>query len=193
MKNVTKLTMYVAHIDGVYVSEQVGHAVNYSDNFTSGCKLLAIEQDAPLEEVGLDDNGEDIFIECPHCQHTEQQPVDQQRHHLGTFNIMKWLDEIDDVERSLMECCGCSGNFIQAWDYKKDEDLEEVEWSYACTSSVISGAFDYGEVWAKTREEAIDKAREEISTKVKEINNRLEGLSYIEVNLDCLEVTREDD
>lgn len=61
---------------------------------------------------------ESITIKCPNCDHWEEQPIDQQRHHLQTFEIKKWIDEdSENNERSIM-CCGeCNAEFQQTWDY----------------------------------------------------------------------------
>ena len=32
---------------------------------------------------------------CPKCKNCEGHPVDEQRHHLQSFEIIKWLDEKD--------------------------------------------------------------------------------------------------
>ena len=66
--------------------------------------------------------GEDVYLECPHCQHWESQPVDQQRHHLQTFNILAWEEDSEDKnEVSDMECIPCKNWFKLEWDYKNIE------------------------------------------------------------------------
>jgi hypothetical protein len=171
--------------------QRVLDALTHSSNFTEHHEVIKLVHNASLRIADLDHDSENIYITCTECEHCEEQPVDQQRHHLQTFGLIKWLDSENDVERSLMECSSCGQMFVQNWNYKKDEELEEMEWSYACTSHVIWGDFDCGTVWAKTREEAIIKAKKEVSDRLEEINKRLKGVTTLEVDLSCLEVHME--
>jgi hypothetical protein len=60
---------------------------------------------------------DDINIECPNCENWEQQPVDQQRHHLQSFNIEKWLENEKKLDVSQMQCTQCKTDFKLIWDY----------------------------------------------------------------------------
>lgn len=66
-----------------------------------------------LKRINIENDENDIFIECPHCQMTEQQPIDQQRHHLQSFGIDKWR-----LKRSVTQCNNCGNIFVLVWDYK---------------------------------------------------------------------------
>lgn len=71
-----------------------------------------------LVKAVIDNNKTDVFVECPHCKHTEQHPTDEQRHHLQTFNIVMWKpDEEDKNEVSIMECIPCKEFFELEWKY----------------------------------------------------------------------------
>lgn len=61
---------------------------------------------------------DNIEVNCPHCEHWEQQPTDQQRHHLQSFDILDWLEEENDVEQSHMKCHVCKEEFVLSWDYE---------------------------------------------------------------------------
>lgn len=74
----------------------------------------------------------DVFIECPHCdQNCEQHPIDEQRHHIQTYDL-EWYKDGKEVhsesgnEVSFMTCHMCKGEFELEWDYSnitvQDED-----------------------------------------------------------------------
>lgn len=68
------------------------------------------------QEISVE-NG-DVYVECPHCYHWECQPVDQQRHHLQTYEILEWLpDEEGKDEVSIMKCLCCRKQFRLTWNY----------------------------------------------------------------------------
>jgi hypothetical protein len=60
----------------------------------------------------------DVFVTCPHCDNCEQHPIDEQRHHLQTFDIIEWEEDKEDSnEFSIMSCCTCKKEFRLEWDY----------------------------------------------------------------------------
>ena len=59
----------------------------------------------------------EIYMTCPKCKNCEGHPVDEQRHHLQSFEIIKWLDEKDGNEVSQMFCVSCGENFLAEWIY----------------------------------------------------------------------------
>ena len=70
--------------------------------------------------------GEDVYLECPHCEHWESQPVDSPRHHLQTFNIVKW-EPTNPTENdlSIMSCHVCKEEFKLDWDYENLDNEEQ--------------------------------------------------------------------
>ncbi len=69
----------------------------------------------------VDENDGDVYIECPHCEHCESHPIDEQRHHLQTFEILDWLpDEENKPEVSVMKCLGCHKQFRLTWNYNEE-------------------------------------------------------------------------
>ncbi len=77
-----------------------------------------------LELITIDSDEHNVYIECPQCGNTEQQPIDQQRHHLQTFTLIDWkADTPEGHERSEMNCCNCHTKFILIWKYKSVFEL----------------------------------------------------------------------
>ncbi len=76
-----------------------------------------IEVSEVTQTIDNDDN--DIFVNCPHCEHWEQHPIDEQRHHIKTFDL-KWLDEENNIEVSLMKCHVCKQDFKMYWKYDEN-------------------------------------------------------------------------
>jgi hypothetical protein len=60
---------------------------------------------------------EDMWINCPHCDNTEQQPVDQQRHHLQSLVLLDWESE----KISKHQCLSCDGLFKVNWESYESE------------------------------------------------------------------------
>jgi hypothetical protein len=60
-----------------------------------------------------------IHVECPVCDNWEQQPIDQQRHHLQCFEIIehRGIKEVGDIELSDIKCLDCNSDFVIEWDY----------------------------------------------------------------------------
>jgi hypothetical protein len=50
-----------------------------------------------------------------------------------------------------------------------------MKWNYNCSTHTIWTSFDYGDVEAETREEAIEKAKEKITNDLSKVNNALEN------------------
>ena len=73
----------------------------------------------PNPRINVETEGGDITVKCPHCDNWESQPIDQQRHHLQTFEISEWLDTegTDNIEVSLMTCKMCEKMFELSWIY----------------------------------------------------------------------------
>lgn len=65
----------------------------------------------------------DVYVECPNCGHCEQHPVDEQRHHIQTFDIVEWVKETPEV--SVMKCHPCKEEFRLIWDYDNVEVVED--------------------------------------------------------------------
>lgn len=60
----------------------------------------------------------DVFIECPHCGHSESHPADEQRNHIQTFDILEWSEDVQGQhEESKMKCHVCKNEFTLIWDY----------------------------------------------------------------------------
>lgn len=68
----------------------------------------------------------DVYIECPHCGHSESHPADEQRSHIQTFDILEWPDPFTYsrkwvnecyIEESKMKCHVCKNEFTLIWDY----------------------------------------------------------------------------
>lgn len=83
-----------------------------------------------MKKIKSEHSDEDIFVTCPQCKNCEQQPIDQQRWHLQSFDFLGWeiTLETDDNEVSLMKCLSCNEKFELEWDYSdkthiKQEDL----------------------------------------------------------------------
>jgi hypothetical protein len=64
---------------------------------------------------------DNISIDCPHCDNWEEQPVDQQRHHLQTFDMGEFLEEEQGNQVSTMKCLECKESFNIVWDYDNDD------------------------------------------------------------------------
>ena len=71
--------------------------------------------------ASLENDANYIHIACPNpeCNHCESHPIDEQRHHLQTFDILDWIDEGKENETSLMKCHVCKELFKQEWNYKE--------------------------------------------------------------------------
>ena len=66
-----------------------------------------------------EDGNTDVIITCPKCDNSEEMGADEQRHHLGTFNILEWKpDEEGKNEVSNMQCKLCQHKFELEWDYQ---------------------------------------------------------------------------
>lgn len=65
----------------------------------------------------IDKDGTDVLIKCPHCTNTEKLPVDGQRERVKSFKLVKWLDDVNDNEVSIMQCNSCNNSFELVWDY----------------------------------------------------------------------------
>lgn len=77
-----------------------------------------------MKELSITNDGEDIFVTCPHCKNCEQHPIDEQRHHLQAFAMLEWLEEQKELERSHMACISCKEEFVSVWDCTKLEVQE---------------------------------------------------------------------
>lgn len=69
---------------------------------------------------------DEVFVPCPHCEAGEEHPRDEQRHHLQTFDIIKWLpDREGENEVSIMQCHNCNNVFEIEWDYNNIDNEEK--------------------------------------------------------------------
>lgn len=57
--------------------------------------------------------GDSVSISCPKCENWEEQSVDEQRHHLQSFSILDWKEEVSD-----MRCEYCKQEFKLNWIYR---------------------------------------------------------------------------
>ncbi len=74
-----------------------------------------------MKTINIENDADNIYVKCPHCEMTEQQPIDQQRHHLQVFVLKIWLEDHDSgFEQSVMECCSCKNEFKLTWDYSNN-------------------------------------------------------------------------
>lgn len=88
---------------------------NKDGSYEEPCHEWRIEHKGKFKISVCED---DVTVSCPHCEHWEAQPIDQQRKHLQTFRILEWLPENeDDNELSRMECIPCGKEFTLEWDY----------------------------------------------------------------------------
>ncbi len=71
-----------------------------------------------LEHIYIDTDEHNVYIECPQCGNTEQQPIDQQRSHLQSFTLIDWKSDLGSHQRSEMKCCNCETSFYIIWRYK---------------------------------------------------------------------------
>lgn len=55
-----------------------------------------------------------VIVICPNCGSTEEMPVDEQRHHLKNFELLRWLESGTDT---LTKCTECKSQFVLQWDY----------------------------------------------------------------------------
>lgn len=56
-----------------------------------------------------------VTVACPNCGMWEEIHVDEQRHHLQSFDIVSWASENPDV--SITECGNCNTRFSLTWIY----------------------------------------------------------------------------
>ena len=70
-----------------------------------------------METINIENDAKDIHVSCPHCGHCESHPTDEQRHHIQTFDIVEWLDDVNDIEQSKMKCHVCKNEFQINWNY----------------------------------------------------------------------------
>ena len=72
------------------------------------------------QEILVDQD--DVHINCPNCENGECQPIDQQRHHLQTFDLLEWctVEDKNKPEESILKCLSCEKKFKMIWDYKDD-------------------------------------------------------------------------
>jgi hypothetical protein len=79
-----------------------------------------------VRKVKVEVYGHDIFVACPHCNNSEEQSGDEQRHHLQVFEITEWREDVEGQnELSEMRCCCCGGEFLLEWDYENVQECEE--------------------------------------------------------------------
>lgn len=77
-----------------------------------------------MQKISVVGDGQNVVVTCPHCNHSEEHPVDEQRHHLQTFDVNHWGD-VDGIELSFMSCHECSGDFRLLWNYDNKEEIVE--------------------------------------------------------------------
>jgi len=67
----------------------------------------------------IDNDQNNIWVHCPHCEACEEQSIDEQRHHLQSYDIVKWIDvDNDKPEISIMKCHVCGNEFELIWNYQ---------------------------------------------------------------------------
>lgn len=76
-----------------------------------------------MKRVNILNNDEEVQILCPFCEHWEIMSIDEQRHHIGTFDL-EWLPDEGETEVSLMTCL-CKKQFELTWNYGQNPMNEE--------------------------------------------------------------------
>ena len=113
-----------AMVCGLSDKLEITHLINNIDQADLECDLDATF-DAVVELIKWfnkeSDNKKDqppsvdadyfVYIRCPHCENCEEQPMDQQRHHLQSLVMIEWEDE----NVSKHKCLECDGFFNVNW------------------------------------------------------------------------------
>ena len=60
--------------------------------------------------------GDVVHIDCPHCDNSEQYPIDEQVHYFQSLIIEEWKDA-EEVKVSVTKCADCQKTFELEWDY----------------------------------------------------------------------------
>jgi DNA-directed RNA polymerase subunit RPC12/RpoP len=69
--------------------------------------------------VLIDNDSSDVHIQCPHCPNCESHPIDEQRHHIQSFEILEWEEDKEGQDEvSHMKCIPCQKEFRLIWKYK---------------------------------------------------------------------------
>ena len=76
-----------------------------------------------MVRVNIENDAREVVITCPHCEHCESLPIDEQRHHLQTIELMEW--RATEEELSLMKCLQCEGYFELTWNYLDTNEIED--------------------------------------------------------------------
>lgn len=74
-----------------------------------------------MKQTIIENDGNDIFVTCPHCDNCEQHNIDAQRWHLQSFEVTAVIDtdNIPDesVDYSIALCHNCNNTIKIIWDY----------------------------------------------------------------------------
>lgn len=69
--------------------------------------------------------GGNLSVSCPNCKNWEEQPIDQQRHHLQTFEQTNFLGYSEmGNEVVVMNCTDCKTPFHLEWDFNNDSSYK---------------------------------------------------------------------
>lgn len=53
-----------------------------------------------MKTINIENDENEIHVVCPHCENCESHPIDEQRHHLQNFDLVAWLEDVNDIELS---------------------------------------------------------------------------------------------
>ena len=84
---------------------------NREDTYNAVVEFIKLYNKSKEPTVNTHFDEEDMWINCPHCDNAEQQPMDQQRHHLQSLVLLDWESE----EISKHQCLSCDGLFKVNW------------------------------------------------------------------------------
>lgn len=77
----------------------------------------------------------DVYIECPNCKASEEQPIDQSRKHFQYMRVLEWLPDVKGRDEiSVNQCIECDHKFMVQWDYTNHMPLPSpnyVTYNYA--------------------------------------------------------------
>jgi DNA-directed RNA polymerase subunit RPC12/RpoP len=121
-----------------------------------------------METTTITNDSNDVHIQCPHCKNCESHPIDEQRNHIQSFEILEWneVKSEDEPEISVMRCIPCKTEFKLIWKYAE-------LYSYSISTNTIWTSFDYGTVYATSFEEARELALEKLKYDFEKVNHVL--------------------
>lgn len=70
-----------------------------------------------MEQTTIEHENENITVFCPCCDNWEQTSADEPRNKMQSFWLVKWLEDVEDVERAKIKCLECKETFILNYKY----------------------------------------------------------------------------